>query len=169
MVKISDGNKPVSVVKAVDGNTMDDSLSILTRSGTLVERYDKLPSIDQRIDLTEKRFLEEIDSLESMKNTTEREEKISVEIAKLMLELEKVQLRRRKEEMESAVNWNHLQAVAEYFVKRLYMFFDDMSVDAEIEDQIMTNFSKFMETWESDIIKDGVLELPSAKTESEEG
>ena len=46
-------------------------------------------NLDRRIDLTEARFLEELDSLERLKTTGEKKERVAIKLAELLLELER--------------------------------------------------------------------------------
>jgi hypothetical protein len=141
---------------------LDDS-----ESGTEGGRQERVPiaellegedNLDKRINLTEARFLEEIDELVTLKTYSDKEERIQIKIAELLLELEKVQLRRRREALETIVNWNHLQAVSKYFVRKLYQTFQEAQLDSDVEDQLQEEFMKAIENWETEIVKEGILE-----------
>lgn len=115
-------------------------------------------NLDRRVDLTERAFLQEIDKLEGLRDDSEDKESLTINKAKLLLELEKVQLKRRKDMMETVINWNHLLALSQYFVKKLYAAITEVRIEPEIEDQLLEFFNKSVENWEEDIIKEGILE-----------
>lgn len=152
----------VKVVKLDDDRIetpAKDSIQLSERK-SLVKRLSNEKVIDNRIEVTETRFLEEIDYLESLKSEIDSEDlpSLGAKIASLTLELEKVQIRRRKDLLENIVNWDHLQALSEFFVRKLTEVFDDLDVDAEVEDQIMDTFTKSLSNWEAEVQKSGILE-----------